>query len=80
MENALKSISLIVEIYPSDANFILVKVDDADKRYKELLDLGIVVRNRTKELHCANTLRITIGTIPEENKEIVKPFQNLNSR
>lgn len=76
MENALKSISLIVEIYPSDANFILVKVDDADKRYKELLDLGIVVRNRTKEPHCANTLRITIGT-PEENKEIVEAFSKL---
>ena len=76
MENALKINSLIVEIYPSDANFILVKVDGADKRYKELLDLGIVVRNRTKEPHRANTLRITIGT-PEENKEIVEAFSKL---
>src|SRR5690606_37493016 len=52
MMNALKSISYIFKIYPSDANFILIKVDDANKRYAQLLEKGIVVRNRTNQILC----------------------------
>jgi histidinol-phosphate aminotransferase len=64
----LKSISFIEEIYPTDANFILVKVDDATKRYNQLIEKGIVIRNRTTQPLCENTLRLTIGTTSENIK------------
>lgn len=64
----LKSISFIEEIYPTDANFILIKVDDATKRYNQLIEKGIVVRNRTTQPLCENTLRLTIGTTSENIK------------
>ncbi|MAN27137.1 MULTISPECIES: histidinol-phosphate transaminase [Mesonia] len=68
---ALEEISFIQEIYPTDANFVLVKVDDANKRYQELIEKGIVIRNRTTQPLCENTLRFTIGTF-EENKKLVE--------
>ena len=49
LEDALHSVSYISKIYPSDANFILVKVDDANKRYEQLIAKGIVIRNRTTQ-------------------------------
>ncbi|MAK36931.1 MAG: histidinol-phosphate transaminase [Flavobacteriaceae bacterium] len=52
----------IEEIYPSEANFLLIKVDDATKRYQQLLQHTIVVRNRSNQPLCENTLRITVGT------------------
>lgn len=60
----------IDKIYPSDANFILIKVDNATKRYNQLLDKGIVIRNRTTQALCENCLRITIGTASENQKLI----------
>ncbi|MDC6388579.1 histidinol-phosphate transaminase [Maribacter sp. PR1] len=68
LNETLKSIPFVSKIYPTDANFILVKVDDADKRYNELLRKGIVIRNRTTQPLCENTLRFTIGTKDENNK------------
>ncbi len=67
---ALTEVSFIKKIYPTDANFVLVKVDDANKRYKELLEQGIVVRNRTTQPLCKNTLRLTVGTNVENQKLI----------
>jgi len=66
--NALEDIPFIEKIYPTDANFVLVKVDDANKRYAQLLNKGVVIRNRTTQALCENTLRFTIGTIDENNK------------
>lgn len=66
----LKSIPCIKNVYPSDANFLLVKVDDATKRYQELIDKEIVVRNRTNQPLCHNCLRFTIGTTSENIKLI----------
>jgi len=66
----LKNISFIERIYPSDTNFLFVKVDDANNRYQQLLDDGIVVRNRTNQLLCENCLRFTIGTAAENIKLI----------
>lgn len=63
----LKTLHFVEEVYPSDANFVLIKVDDAVKRYHQLLKKGIVIRNRTTQPLCENTLRITIGT-KKENK------------
>ena len=73
---ALSDIAYIQHIYPSDANFVLVKVDDANKRYQELLDMGIVVRNRTHQALCKNTLRFTIGT-KKENLKLLKSLVSL---
>lgn len=73
----LNSISFIKTIYPSDANFVLAKVDDADLRYKQLIDNGIVVRNRTKQPLCKNCLRFTIGT-QEENKKLIRTLNELS--
>ena len=74
--DSLNELSFIIKVYPSDSNFILIKVDDADLRYKQLIEKGIVLRNRSKELLCDNCLRITIGT-PNENELLIKNFKEL---
>lgn len=73
----LGQIDFIEKIYPSDANFLLVKVDDAPKRYSQLLDNGIVVRNRTNQILCENCLRISIGT-SNENRILIKTLKTLS--
>ena len=65
--NALKTVSFVEEIHNTDANFVLAKVDDATLRYNQLLAKGIVVRNRTTQPLCENTLRFTVGTSEENN-------------
>ncbi len=68
---ALDGVRFVEKIYPTEANFVLVKVDNANKRYDELIAKGIVIRNRTTQALCENTLRFTIGT-EEENKKLIK--------
>ncbi len=63
--------SFVKKVYPSDSNFILVEVDDADRRYAQLISKELVIRNRTKEPLCKNCIRITVGT-QEENKYLLK--------
>ncbi len=67
---ALKSLDTIEKVYPTDANFVLVKVADANKMYDDLVEAGVIVRNRTKIVGCKNTLRLTIGTA-EENERML---------
>ena len=76
LANALASCFFVKKIYPSDANFILIKVDDANKRYDELLRHGIVIRNRTTQLGCENCLRISLGTYAE-NKQLLTLLNTL---
>jgi histidinol-phosphate aminotransferase len=64
----------VEKIYPSDANFLLVKVKDVNTLYNYLAKNEIVVRNRSREVLCENCLRITIGT-PEENLHLLKIMQ-----
>ena len=71
----LLELPVVEKIYPSDANFLLVKVNDADGIYQFLLDKGIVVRNRSKVTHCEGCLRITVGT-KSENELLVKTLLN----
>ncbi|MBF4472071.1 histidinol-phosphate transaminase [Flavobacterium sp. HJJ] len=73
--SVLNKVSFVDKIYPTEANFILIKVDDANKRYDELIAKGIVIRNRTTQPLCENTLRLTIGT-EEENKKLIEALQN----
>lgn len=65
MSSELSKLEFVERVFPSDANFLLVRVDDATKRYKQMLERGIVVRNRTTQPLCGNSLRFTIGTEPE---------------
>ncbi len=67
LASALKDISIIKNVYPSDANFILARVDNANRRYQELISKGIVVRNRTNQPLCENCLRFTVGNAEENN-------------
>lgn len=73
---ALQALPLVKKIYPTDANFILVKVDDANKIYKQLVDKGIIVRNRNTVTLCEGCLRITVGT-PSENKQLLTALQQM---
>jgi histidinol-phosphate aminotransferase len=63
-------VKFVSKIYPTEANFVLIKVDDANKRYDELIAKGIVIRNRTTQPLCENCLRLTIGTA-DENKKLM---------
>ena len=56
------------EVYPSDANFFLAKMTDAQAIYNYLVDQGIIVRNRSRIKLCQNCLRVTIGTRTENNE------------
>jgi histidinol-phosphate aminotransferase len=64
----------IKTIYPSDANFILIKVENANDLYKYLLSKTIVVRNRSSQPLCENSLRVTVGT-PQENNALLKALK-----
>ena len=75
LHDQLKQFEFIRIIYSSDANFILAKVDDANKLYQYLLMNRIIVRNRSKEPLCENCIRITVGT-PEENQTLINALKN----
>ena len=66
----LEKLDVVDKVYASDANFLLVKVDNATLRYNQLLNKGIVVRNRSNQMLCENCLRFTIGT-KDENKKLI---------
>ncbi|HEX5169001.1 MAG TPA: histidinol-phosphate transaminase [Cyclobacteriaceae bacterium] len=76
LRNKLLSIDLVEEVFPSDANFLLVKVRNAPLTYKKLMDHGIIVRDRSKVILCDNCLRITVGT-PSENKKLIEALNKL---
>jgi histidinol-phosphate aminotransferase len=76
LEEQLKQLSLVQKVYPSDANFLLVKVNDAKGIYNALLEKGIVVRDRSKVELCEGCLRITVGT-EKENMELIESLKNI---
>ncbi len=65
--SVLSSISYVENVFDSDANFILVRVKDADGLYMKLLERGIIIRNRSKVIGCSGCVRITIGSVEENN-------------
>ena len=75
----LSKFSIVEKIYPTDANFVLVKTIDAEKIYKFLLDEKIVVRNRNNVELCEGCLRITIGT-PDENESLLTALKKITDR
>ncbi len=78
LAETLKEISFVEEVFPSAANFLLVRVQQANEIYMKLLEKGIVVRNRSNLPNCKNCLRITVGT-PEENNHLIKTLRSLQS-
>jgi len=71
----LEKMDFVVKVYPSDSNFLLVRLKQLSKEiYKHMADNGIVVRYRGSEVHCEECLRITIGTV-EENKACLEMLE-----
>ncbi|MDH4474254.1 MAG: histidinol-phosphate transaminase [Fluviicola sp.] len=68
----------VVEVFPSETNFILFRVEDATRLYRSLADAGVVVRNRSSQYNCNNTLRVTIGSEAENTLflTLIKQFYN----
>ena len=75
LEGLLKQFSFVNKVYPSQTNFLLVKMTDAKACYQYLLTKGIIVRDRSSVILCDNCLRISIGT-PIENKELINALSN----
>ena len=75
LSEQLRSIHYVRVVYPSNTNFILVKVDHASRRYQELIESGIVVRDRSNITLCEGCLRLSIGT-QEENRKLIKAMNS----
>src|SRR5688572_16426995 len=76
LTKALRSLSIVEKVYPSDSNFLLVRVKDAHGTYEYLVNNGIIVRDRSRVMLCYNCLRITVGT-PEENEKLIESLKKL---
>lgn len=76
LETNLSKLSFVEKIYPSDANFILVKMKNAHEIYQNLCDQGIVVRDRSQVEHIEDCLRITVGN-PKENAELIQVLTSI---
>ncbi|MDR1763841.1 MAG: histidinol-phosphate transaminase [Dysgonamonadaceae bacterium] len=74
LADALNALQIVEKVYPSDANFLLVKAKQADGIYRYLVDEGIIVRNRSSVALCGGCLRITVGT-KEENKALIEALK-----
>jgi len=74
---ALATLPVVLHVFPSDANFLLVKVRNAKEVYQKLIRAGIVVRDRSSVILCDDCLRITIGT-PEENQKLLSGLNATN--
>lgn len=72
----LKKLNLVKTIYPSDANFVLIEVDNANSVYQELVNQNVIIRNRNSVIK--NCLRITVGS-PQENQKLIETLQNIDN-
>ncbi|MBL7844669.1 MAG: histidinol-phosphate transaminase [Cyclobacteriaceae bacterium] len=72
----LQALPMVERVYPTDANFVLVRMKDARNVYDQLIERSIIVRDRSTVVLCADCLRITIGT-PEENKKLIETLKTL---
>jgi histidinol-phosphate aminotransferase len=76
IKNELEKKPSVKKVFPSDANFLLVKTINASNLYQLLLAKGIIVRDRSQVIQCNNCLRITIGT-PQENNQLLNTLKSL---
>ena len=79
LKNELLDLSYTENVFPSDANFLLVKMKDARNIYEQLCENGIIVRDRSKVILCDDCLRITIGT-PKENQLLIDSLLKHNTK
>ncbi|MEE1338455.1 MAG: histidinol-phosphate transaminase [Muribaculaceae bacterium] len=79
LAEALEKMSCVKHIYPSDANFLLIRVDNPDCLYNFLCNQGIIVRNRNRVEKCAGCLRITIGT-KDENAQLINAINDYDRK
>jgi histidinol-phosphate aminotransferase len=78
LEEALKQSALVERLYPSDANFVLARVNHAPRIYDFLVSQGIIVRDRSRVVLCEGCLRITVGT-PSENEALLKALNKFTA-
>ncbi|WP_075352309.1 histidinol-phosphate transaminase [Algoriphagus marinus] len=78
LKTKLESLDFVNKIYPSDANFLLVKMPNANLVYDELIDQKVIVRNRSKVILCEDCLRITVGT-RAENEHLIEALSKIFS-
>jgi histidinol-phosphate aminotransferase len=76
LSESLAKLKSVQKVYPSDANFLLVKIDNARKVYEGLVKKGIIVRDRSNVILCADCLRITVGTA-QENQILLNELKQL---
>jgi histidinol-phosphate aminotransferase len=79
LASELTSLEFVKEVFPGDANFLLVRVDDARSCYLFLKDNGIIVRDRSAEVNCSGCIRISIGT-PNENQTLLETLKKFKSQ
>lgn len=77
LQMELSKLTIVKHIYPSDANFLLVKMQDADNTYRHLVSENVIVRNRNSVVN--NCIRITVGT-PEENHKLLEALKRLDDK
>ena len=75
LKKQLAAFAFVKKVYPSDANFLLVKVNHADALYDYLVAKGFIVRNRNRVKSCEGCLRITVGT-PDENASLIQSLKS----
>lgn len=78
LEKELSKRKYIKHIYPSDANFLLFKIDNAYDIYRDIADSGVVIRYRGDQIHCEDCLRVTVGT-EDENTAFLEHLDQLNA-
>lgn len=77
LQTQLQALPQVEAVYPSDANFLLTRFEDANQTYAYLVEHKIIVRNRSRVLHCGNCLRITVGT-RQENEVLIQALRQQN--
>jgi histidinol-phosphate aminotransferase len=76
LKEQLKKLNVTKQVFPSDANFLLVKVTDAKGIYNDLVKKGIIVRDRSNVILCDDCIRITVGT-KDENRKLIEALEKL---
>ncbi len=76
LANELKKLPFVQKVYPSNANFLLVKMENAREKFESLMNEGVIVRDRSKVALCEGSLRITVGS-PEENRELLMKLESI---
>ncbi len=79
LAGVISAMDFVMKVWPSDANFLLVKVEDADRLYEFLIGEGIIVRNRNRVRSCAGCLRMTVGR-PEENDALIAALEKYSKQ